>query len=397
MTRVNHERSAMECREIARSLDVPAGVRIRSSQRRIWRDMSVNHSRCSLVRRLLLAFVLSCCAAGVASGQSLDEAARLIGAAESKSSGRVFEIEAKITSTDSGQECSRHMRVLYDVPPSRRYRIEVISEISPWPNNPDGSGLWERSATYAFDGKVYRTLHHGGGSPGKLAYFPEGVIENADNSASSIYIWTTGWSFSLPGVFHGRGMPFTEFIGRCSQAQSWPMSLAHARVAGTSGDLMTLSLTEDSRGETVEVTIDRFRGCAIVKLIQQFGGGARFETTVSELAEISPGVFYPKRATVRVINEAGGQDTQSNFELVSAKMLDASAASDDQFVINWPVGTRFTIRETDAAGKVVQQRVDPGLGGVPRFETVLKLLFASAVVAGGVFAYVLFTRRGRAV
>jgi hypothetical protein len=78
-------------------------------------------------------------------------------------------------------------------------------------------------------------------------------------------------------------------------------------------------------------------------------------TTVDELSEPAPGVFYPRKATCEVRSNTGAPEHKTLYE-ASAVVANDPNFSDDIFTINWPISTRvedringsqFTVGQTD--------------------------------------------------
>lgn len=271
-------------------------------------------------------------------------------AAEARAAEFAFEIEAR-TSVVQGDGVTGgwHLKVLYDGSPYRRYHVDVFSEVGPWPDDPSGAGVADASRVRAFDGKVYQSLHGRDGSPLAPAMLNEGTTGRASDAFASMYESTVGWMFSLPGAMQSRRMTLSAYAKRCEAAVREGKESARAEVMTAEDGRVTLTLS-DGLGQMDAFTIDPARGCAVVGLMREISatGIAMDETTITELAQLAEGVFYPKAATVRVFNDDGVEHAQSTFELVSARLIPKESLKDRDFQIDWPAGTRLANTDTKA-------------------------------------------------
>lgn len=146
----------------------------------------------------------------------------------------------------------------------------------------------------------------------------------------------TGWRLSLYGALDNTGQSLSELIE--SEANS-PGTVSAGYVKENDTTLLRLEVKDDLSGMPRVWFLDPKRGFALIRYQQLFSNGKPFdEWIVEELKEVSPGVFYPSRASGGSTSIKGIPLSRATF--VAKKVTANTENFDDSvFTIDWPADT----------------------------------------------------------
>lgn len=320
---------------------------------------------------LVLAISLACVSTG---DVTIDEAVSQLKLAEAKAAPYAFEVEAKMQYLDpktDGEVGTQHFKITYDQAPFRRCRLSVFHAISPWPDNPSGSGLCDNTGEYAILGDSYQSLLLSTGDPDpELRAHP---LEGKTSSKTmahpfDIAFIASGWRGSLLGVtFFPRSPSLSGFIERCVDAKQAGKAGAIAEVSSEDDGLVKLRLCADSRLYLYEVTLDPKKDMAVTRWSEIYpkNGQVSQDVEVTELSEVAgAGLFYPKRLVSRDFDSAGNLIGKSQSEITHVRLLRKESLSDADFQIDWPVGSKITNEDTGETAVIGSEPEEEETGGL---------------------------------
>jgi hypothetical protein len=238
--------------------------------------------------------------------------------------------------------------------PGSKCRADFSHAMSRWVNGP--VPYVNEKTSYAYNGKVGMQLFIGHDDPtGKLEPRRGMLLASRPPMMVGMVGYASGWQFSLYGCFDEAGIRLSQAL-RTKTLFPAPLSVREVSIASTKA--VELACGTSGRFSR-RWLFDPSHGWAMIGYYEESAQGkVRQRISVSNLMDAGGGVFYPRDASLEIMDTDEKPVRRTTFQATAVTANDPKF-DEDIFTIHWPRGT--TVQDSVANVTFVAGETDKEL------------------------------------